>query len=53
MGGAYPGFLSRKHAKDYCHFPLDGMLVHHWVTPPPQYGVGTRLYACVKRDKVE
>ena len=35
MTGAYPGFLSMKHAKDYFCCPLDGMLVHHRVNPPP------------------
>ena len=33
--------------------PLDGMLVHHKVTPPPQhYVAGTHLYTWVERDKL-
>ena len=31
--GAYPSFLSMKHAQKNCYFPLDGMLVHRRVTP--------------------
>ena len=49
--GAYPGFLSMKHAYEYCT-PLDGMLVHRRVTPQ-QYVAGTNFYTWVKRDKVE
>ena len=49
--GASPGFLSMKHAKEYCYCPLDGMLVHRGVTPQ-QYAAGTHLYTWVKRDKV-
>ena len=30
---AYPGFLSMKHAQDYCYSTLDGTLVHRRVTP--------------------
>ena len=43
MARAYPGFH---------YFPLDGMPVHHGVTPQ-QYVAGTHLYTLVKRDKVE
>ena len=49
---AYLGFLSVKHAKEYCYSPLDGMLVHFRVTSQ-QYVSGTHLYAWVKRDKVK
>ena len=31
--GAYPSFLSMKHAQKNCFLPLDGMLVHRSVTP--------------------
>ena len=31
--GAYPSFLSMKHAQKNCYFPLDGMLVHRGVNP--------------------
>ena len=31
--GAYPGFLSMKHALEYCYSPLDGMLVRRRATP--------------------
>ena len=50
--GSYPSFLSIKHAQEYCYSPLDGMVVHHRVTPQ-QYVAGTHLYTWVKRDKVE
>ena len=33
--GAYPDFLSVKHAQEYCYSPLVGMLVHRRVTSPP------------------
>ena len=41
--GAYPGFLSIKHAQEYCYSPLDGMLVHRMVTHQ-QNVAGTHLY---------
>ena len=50
--GAYAGFRSMKHAWEYWHTPLDGMLVHRRVAPQ-QYVAGTYLYTWVKRDKVE
>ena len=50
--GAYPAFVSMKHAKEYCYSPLYGMLVHRRVTPQ-QYVAGTHLYTWVKRDQVE
>ena len=49
---AYPGFISMKHLQEYRYSPLDGMLVHHGVTPE-QYVASTHLYTWVKRDKVE
>ena len=36
---------------DDCYSPLDGMLVHHRVTPQ-QYVASTPLYTWVKTDKV-
>ena len=47
----YPGFLSMKHAQEYCYSPLDGMLAHCRVTPQ-QYVAGTHLYTWVKWSKV-
>ena len=41
--GAYPAFVSMKHAKEYCYSPLYGMLVHRRVTPQ-QYVASTHLY---------
>ena len=48
---AYPGFLSMKHATEYCYSHLDGMLVHRRVTLQ-HYVASTHLYTWVKRDKV-
>ena len=45
-----PGFLSVKHAEEYCYSPLDGMQIHRRVTLQ-QYVAGTRLYPWV--NKVE
>ena len=42
--GAYPGFLTMKRW-EYCHSPLDGMLVHRRVTP--------HLYTWAKGGKVK
>ena len=55
MAGAYPGLLSIHEACiRVLLLPLDGMLVHPRVTPPPQQHVADPyLYTWVKRDKVE
>ena len=50
MAGTYPGFLSVKHAEEYCYSPLDGMQIHRRVTLQ-QYVAGARLYPWV--NKVE
>ena len=52
MAGAYPGFLSMKHAQEYCYSPVVGMLVYLGVTSQ-QYVTGTHLHTWVRRDKVE
>ena len=47
-------FWSRWSDWEYCYSPLDGMRVHHRVTPLPSIMiVGTHLYTWVKRDNVE
>ena len=44
---AYPGFRSMKQ-QDYFYSPLDGMLVHHRVTPSGKFA-GAHLYTWVER----
>ena len=46
QAGAYPGFLCMKRL-----LPLDGMLVHHRVTPGIKFA-GTHLYSWVERATV-
>ena len=60
--GAYPGFLSKKHACEYCYSPLYGMRVHHRVTPSsmlpvPIYTTGWRetkwsKFPCLRKQCV-
>ena len=45
QAGAYPGFYSMK------LLPLDGILVHHRVTPSIKFA-GTHLYTWVERGTV-
>ena len=37
MAGAYPSFLSMKHAQECCFSPLDGILVNPRVLPLPSH----------------
>ena len=52
---AYTGFLSIKHAQEYCyHSPgRDASPLQGYPPPPQQFVAGTQLYTWVKRDKVE
>ena len=47
QAGAYPGFWASKQPKVLL-LPLDGMIVHHRVTPGIKFA-GTHLYICVER----
>ena len=50
QGGAYPSFCSMKRLGVFV-FPLDGMLVHHRVTPSNKFA-GIHLYTWVERGTV-
>ena len=50
--GAYTGYLSMKHAWEYCYSPLDGMLVHLRVTPPPPPQSACRMYRFIYLGEV-
>ena len=50
QAGAYPGFRSMKRLGIFL-LPLDGMLVHHKVTPSIKFA-GTHLYTWVERGTV-
>ena len=52
QAGAYPGFSSMKRIGVFL-LPLDWMLVHHRVTPPPLKFAGSQLYTWVERGTVK
>ena len=55
QAGAYPGFRSMKRLRVFLLPPLDGMLVHRRVTPPPPTSIkfaSTHLYTWVERGTV-
>ena len=49
--GAYPSFLSMKHAQKNCLFPREEKLVHRIATPSSM--LPAHLCTWVKRDKVD
>ena len=49
QAGTYPSSCTVKQLGIYS--PLDGMLVHHWVTPSIKFA-GTHLYTWVERGTV-
>ena len=51
QAGAYPGFRGMKRLGIFQYSPLDGMLVHHRVTPSIKF-VDTHLYTRVERRTV-